>query len=271
MVRIAIRAGHGGSNSTPGKRSPDNEYEWNFNDAVVRAAIAKLNEYENVEILRVDDASGKTDVPLKTATDRLNAWKAEAFVSVHHNANTGSWGAWTGVETFVYTNASAQSHALAKAVHPRLVDAMGLRDRGIKQANFHDLRESNCPAILTEGGYMDSTIDIVKMRDSDVLRKAGEAIALGLVEHFGLKPKVVTEVKAASVNVETPKEDTRLFKPTTKTLENEMYLTLDKAHKDGILSSDVWAQKAKDGTLTLDDAIALTATIVRRAYLDADK
>lgn len=265
MVRIAIRAGHGGSNSTPGKRTPDNEYEWNFNDAVVRGAIAKLNEYQNVEILRVDDASGKTDVPLKTATSRLNAWKAEAFVSVHHNANTGKWGAWTGVETFIYTQASAQSHALAKAVHPRLVSAMGLRDRGIKSANFHDLRESNCPAILTEGGYMDSRIDIVKMRDNAVLRKAGESIALGLVSHFGLKPKVVAEVKGVT------KEDKRMFKPTTDTLNNEMYLTLDKAHKDGILTSEQWAQKAKDGTLTLDDAVALTATIVRRAYLDADK
>lgn len=209
MVRIAIRAGHGGNNSTAGKRTPDNEYEWNFNDAVVRGAIAKLNEYQNAEILRVDDASGKTDVPLKTATDRLNAWKAEAFVSVHHNANTGKWGAWTGTETFVYSNASAQSHALAKAIHPRLVEAMGLRDRGIKSANFHDLRESNCPAILTEGGYMDSTVDIVKLRDSEVLRKAGEAIALGLVEHFGLKRKVKTEVAGVTTELNVAQEAVR--------------------------------------------------------------
>lgn len=262
MVRIALGAGHGGSNATAGKRTPDGEYEWNFNDAVVRATIAKLSEYEGVEILRVDDASGKTDVPLQTRTSRLNAWKADVYVSVHHNANSGSWGTWTGVETYVYTNASAQSHALAKEVHPKLVSAMGLRDRGIKQANFHDLRESNCPAILTEGGYMDSRIDIVKMRDSAVLRNAGESIALGLVSHFGLKPKVKAEVKGVSTE-----EATRMFKATTDTLNNEMYLTLLKAHKDGILTSEQWAQKAKDGTLTLDDAIALTATIVRRSYL----
>lgn len=211
MVKIALGAGHGGKNSTAGKRSPDNEYEWNFNDAVVRGTIAKLDEYQDVEILRVDDATGKTDVPLQTRTNRVNAWGADAYVSSHHNANTGKWGAWTGVETYVYEDARAESQALAKAVHPRLVDAMGLRDRGIKKANFHDLRESNCPAILTEGGYMDSTLDIVKMRDSDVLRKAGEAIALGLVAHFGLKAKV-TAVKPAPVNpVSKP-----IVKPTPK-------------------------------------------------------
>lgn len=225
MVKIAIGAGHGGNNSTAGKRTPDGEYEWNFNDAVVRAVIAKLGEYDGVEILRVDDASGKTDVPLQTRTSRLNAWKADAYVSVHHNANSGKWGAWTGVETYVYTNASAQSHALAKAVHPRLVGAMGLRDRGIKTANFHDLRESNCPAILTEGGYMDSTLDIVKMRDSAVLRNAGESIALGLVEHFGLKPKV----KVASVPTEVYEKNAQ----APKSLAAEFKRAVERGLTDG--------------------------------------
>lgn len=210
MARIGFAAGHGGRNSTAGKRTPDGEYEWNFNDAVVRSAIDYLADYENVEILRVDDASGKTDVPLKTRTSRLNAWKADVYVSVHHNANTGKWGAHTGVETYAYSPKSTKAVALAKAVHPRLVDAMGTKDRGIKYADFHDLRESNCPAILTEGGYMDSTIDIVKMRDSEVLRKAGEAIAIGIVSYLGLKRKASKEV----VKVANTKPEIQAVSPT---------------------------------------------------------
>ncbi|EIM06224.1 N-acetylmuramoyl-L-alanine amidase, partial [Planococcus antarcticus DSM 14505] len=35
MLKIALDAGHGGKNSTPGKRSPDGEYEWNFNNKVL--------------------------------------------------------------------------------------------------------------------------------------------------------------------------------------------------------------------------------------------
>ncbi len=31
------------------------------------------------------------------------------------------------------------------------------------------LRESRMPAILNKGGFMDSTIDIVKMRDTGVM------------------------------------------------------------------------------------------------------
>lgn len=39
---VAIDAGHGGFGVTPGKRTPDGEYEWNFNNKVAKAAIAKL-------------------------------------------------------------------------------------------------------------------------------------------------------------------------------------------------------------------------------------
>src|SRR5690606_2850796 len=45
------------------------------------------------------------------------------------------------------------------------------------------------PAILVEGGFMDSTIDIKKMRDDKVLDTAGKAVAEGAVEYFGLKKK----------------------------------------------------------------------------------
>lgn len=64
MVKIAIDAGHG--INTPGKRTPDDEREWSLNNKVALAAIAKLNTYQNVQILRLDDPTGKTDVPLKT-------------------------------------------------------------------------------------------------------------------------------------------------------------------------------------------------------------
>lgn len=191
--KVAIEAGHGGNGSTPGKRSPDGEYEWNFNDKVVRAVIEELNKYENVEIRRLDDASGKTDVPLKRRTDEANAWGANIYISVHHNANTGKWGNHTGTETFTYIGSNPRSEKLASIVHPLLVQAMGLRDRGLKKANFYVLRETKMPAILVECGFMDSLIDIKKLRDDKVLKRAGQKIAEGIAIYGGLKKKQTTE------------------------------------------------------------------------------
>lgn len=204
MVKVVFDAGH--AKTTPGKRTPAGEREWTFNNVVVLAAIAELQRYANVEILRVDDPSGNTDVPLNTRTARANSWQGALYVSVHHNANTGRWGTWTGVETFVYTTSTNNSGSmkLAREVHPRLVKAMGLKDRGIKKANFAVIRQTKMPAILTEGGYMDSTIDIKKMRNNAVLRNAGVAIAQGIVAYAGLKLKAgATAPPVQAVNPKT--------------------------------------------------------------------
>lgn len=211
--KVVIDAGHG--KNTPGKRTPAGEREWTFNDVVARAAIAELNKYANVDVLRVDDPTGNSDVPLNTRTARANSWGGSVYVSIHHNANTGKWGTWTGVETFVYTATTSTdgSMKLANAVHPRLVKAMGLKDRGIKKANFAVIRQSKMPAILTEGGYMDSTIDIVKMRNQAVLRGAGVAIAQGIVAYAGLKLKAgQTSVPAPTPAKPTPVSNPNLYR-----------------------------------------------------------
>lgn len=192
MVKFAIAAGHG--MNTPGKRSPAGEREWSFNNKVVTAAIKRLKEYEGVEIIRLDDPTGKTDISLSARTNKANKAGADYLIDYHHNANTGKWGSWTGTETYIYPG-SKTGQALAKAVHPSIVKSMGLRDRGIKSANFHMLRESRMPAILIEGGFMDSTIDIKKMRDDKVLERTGQALADALASYCKLKKKPIPKPK----------------------------------------------------------------------------
>lgn len=186
MVKIAFDAGHG--INTAGKRTPDNEREWSFNDIVVRYAIALLRDYEGVETKRVDDITGRTDTPLAARVNQANDWKADVYISVHHNALNGEWGNHTGTETYIYPGSSA-SRKLAEAVHPHVVKKFKLKDRGIKEANFQVMRGTNMPSILIEGGYMDSRIDIIAMRDESKLRAQAEGIVLGLVDYFKLKKK----------------------------------------------------------------------------------
>lgn len=193
MVKIAIDAGHG--MNTPGKRTPDGEQEWIFNNKVASDATVKLHTFQNVDIIRLDDVTGKTDVPLKTRTDRANAWKADVLVSIHHNAHLGKWGAHSGIETYTQVGANQNALDIAEAVHPLVVKAMGLKDRGKKTLNLHMLRESVMPAILIEGGFMDSTIDIKVLRDNKKLKAQGEAIAIGLATYFKLEPKTASTTR----------------------------------------------------------------------------
>ncbi|WP_332645575.1 N-acetylmuramoyl-L-alanine amidase [Lysinibacillus sp. 54212] len=190
MIKVAYDAGH--FYNTPGKRTPDGEREWTFNDKVASAFANELALYKGVMTKRFDDPTGITDIPLKERTDGANGWGADYYFSFHKNANTAQWGNWTGVETWIYSNASAKSIALANAIHPTVVAAYGLRDRGIKKGDLHILRETKMPAILIEGPFMDSIIDINKLRDITVLEKAGKLVARALARYLGLK-RIISE------------------------------------------------------------------------------
>lgn len=180
---ITVGAGHGGFGVTPGKRGPDGKFEWTWNNQAVLAFIAYLNRnFTGFKVYRVDDPTGRTDVSLNARTARANAYKADIHVSFHHNAMSFTWFSGPGgVETFVMTPKSANpgSMALATQVHSRVVTAMGLKDRGIKAANFAVLRQTNMPAILIEGGFMDSRTDRRVMDNPDNIERQGGAAAEG--------------------------------------------------------------------------------------------
>src|SRR5574344_2078797 len=97
---IAVDAGHG--LHTAGKRTPDGEREWSFNNKVVIALIDELHRL-GLRTIRLDDPSGQRDVPLGERTRKANNAKADVLVSVHHNAVLRSgWGNHTGTETYSY-------------------------------------------------------------------------------------------------------------------------------------------------------------------------
>ena len=185
MIKLGYDAGHG--YNTAGKRTPDGEREWSFNDKVARAFANELALYRGVMTKRFDDPTGVRDVPLNERTNGANSWGADYYISFHHNALAGRWGTHSGVETFIYTNPNPRSNDLANAIHPAVVKGYGLTNRGIKRANLHIVRETAMPAILIEGGFMDSTIDIIKLRDDEVLKNAGILIAQAFAKFAGLK------------------------------------------------------------------------------------
>lgn len=192
IFKIAYCAGHG--INTPGKRSPDGEREWVFNNKVVLAFEEEIKKYEGVELLRTDDPTGKTDVPLAVRTKIANYWGADIYISFHHNAFKGVWGSHTGTEVFYYST-SIEGKRLAKLVLRKIVKAYRLKNRGLKTDNLHITRETNMPAILIEGGFMDSKIDIVKLRDDNILKNAGISVAKAVAEYADLSIKNVKEDK----------------------------------------------------------------------------
>src|SRR5690606_12948898 len=142
-----------------------------------------LRSYPNAKVKLSRDRDEKKS--LIARTNEANDWGADIFLSLHCNAFNGKA---RGYEDFIYNNlpanAAARNHQAV--LHQKVSSAIDLPDRGQKQANFHVLRESNMPAILTENGFIDHPEDAKLMKQESWREKVAAAHVEGLVEIFKL-------------------------------------------------------------------------------------
>lgn len=261
MVKIVIDAGD--ETTVSGKRTPVDDSEWLCNDKVVQAVVAELETYEGVEILRVDDPTGRVDIPLQTRTNQANEWKADVYVAIHHNVLWVNEGKHNRIETnpMNHPDTIQQSEDSTSVRYPRIVKSMEIRNRGKKQVNLHVFRETAIPAILKEGGFMDSIVDIIKLRDEKYLRAEGEAIAKGLAAYIKLKPKSESENSRTNRN----KGVDIFYTPTAEELVEATMVVLQHLESDseGVIPSS-WLKKIQDGTLTDSDSVCLLYVVIHR-------
>ena len=197
MVKIGLDCGH--SKNTKGKETPNGIKEWDLNNQVRNRIINILKDYD-VEIIHTDNNEGYIDESLSSRLAKYKSEKVDAFVSIHHNAFNGDWNNATGVEIYVDKKATAKDMNLAKYIYDRLVKYTGLKGRGIKKENFYVINQNTIPAVLVEGGFMDSLIDH-KVITSDAGQTAyAKAVAEGLIEFLKLKKKPSTPSSKKSLD-----------------------------------------------------------------------
>lgn len=189
---VAIDAGHG--LKTAGKQSPDGVKEWTLNDKVRDKVVDLLKGYD-VEIIFTDNNEGNVDEGLTSRRSVYVNQKANAFVSIHHNAFTGSWNDATGVEIYTDKNPTSADLELANAIYKNLPNYTGLKGRGIKKANFTVINQNNIPAVLVEGGFMDSNNDYKVITSEEGQLGYARAVAEGIIEFLKLK-KVLQTTKS---------------------------------------------------------------------------
>ena len=80
--KLALNAGHG--LNTAGKRcmkalDPNETREWTLNNRIADKIESLLAAYNGIEILRIDDTTGATDIALATRTTKANNWGADFY------------------------------------------------------------------------------------------------------------------------------------------------------------------------------------------------
>ena len=193
--KIALTAGH--YKNTAGKRclkslDPNETREWVLNDRIADKVEKLLQNYTGYELIRTDDTTGNKDISLTARTNAANNFGADFYLSIHHNAgiNGGSGG---GIVIYIHNNASAASAEWQKDLYAALIEATGLkgnRSSPLARANFHEVRETNMPAVLLELGFMDSKTDVPVILTEKFADQCADAIVKVLVKRGKLTKKV---------------------------------------------------------------------------------
>jgi N-acetylmuramoyl-L-alanine amidase len=214
-MRIVVDAGHGGRDG--GTVGRDGLLEKDLVLEIVQRLGRLLKDRLGMDVIytRQNDHY----IPLDERVSIANQAQADLFISVH--ANYSDLPSARGVETYYtqffmlptskdvdvtpaadFTKTAAapslspadlqeraqQSRRLAESVQHSLYGTLasqnpGLRDRGIKEANFQVLTESTMPGILAEVSFVSSPTDEQKLRSNAYRQQVAEALYKGIARY----------------------------------------------------------------------------------------
>lgn len=165
---IILDNGHG--SNTIGKCSPDGklkEYKWARE--IVDMLIIRLNELGIKTYKLVPE---ETDIPLNTRCRRANQvyrdnGRKAILISIHINAagSDSKWHNASGWSGWVAPKSSQNSKRLAKILYEEAekINLKGNRyvpEEKYWTGNFAIVRDTNCPAVLTENLFQDNKEEV---------------------------------------------------------------------------------------------------------------
>jgi len=179
---IMIDPGHGGKDSgARGQKLLEKDVNL---DVAMRIAQRLTAQYCTAILTRDSDVF----VGLFDRAKFARQLGVDAFVSIHCNAMPQPDTNW-GTETYYYT---PQSNMLAVILQQQLLEALGRKDNGVRQARFVVIRENEIPSVLLELMYLNYQQEEQLLAKPEVRAAAAEAVVRGLRQYFEGQPDAPT-------------------------------------------------------------------------------
>ncbi len=151
IMTIVIDAGHGGKDNGA---EIQNTFEKDITLSISKR-MKELNNNDKIEIVLLRDNDEFTS--LSDRVKKINEINPDLLISLHLNSNNDT--NENGIEIFVSKLNS--NYEKSKEIAETLINATytKLKNRGINEANFLILKDSNCPAIAIELGFITNIND----------------------------------------------------------------------------------------------------------------
>ena len=180
--KVFIGVGHGGSDSGAVKYIIEKEYTLKVAKLVAEYLKARGIEYK---LSRTADV----DTDMNSKVKMCNDYKPDLVIDIHFNAGGGK-----GFEVYRYSGGGT-SLTLANNINAEVKKIMS--SRGVKtklgsngKDYFAIIRDTNAPAVLLEGGFVDSKTDADFIKAN--YKKLAEAYAKGILKTLGVEDKPKT-------------------------------------------------------------------------------
>lgn len=210
--RIALDPGHGGWFRGALGVGGLTEAEVNLGVALELATFLEaagaevlLTRETDRDFLTPADSSLRSDLAARVAM--VNAWKPDAFVSIHHNADPGARHDVNETQTYHQLGDDGPALELAEDVHRSLTRHLGITPSRLIPGNFFVLRGSEAPALLSEASHITYPPTEARLATRAAQRIEAVALAAGLARYFARARPVV---ETLSVSGATPGDPVRI-------------------------------------------------------------
>ena len=179
-VTVLIDVGHGGVDGGAVGTNAEGE-SWDEAQLNLMLALALKKELESVGATVVLNRTGDTRIDINSRLEHVQQTAADICIAIHQDSIDG----YPNVNGFSSMYYTPYSQLLAKKIYEQ-TDKTDVYDRTVLKwyQGYFVTRETICPMVLTENGFVTNAKDLENMTNLEMVQIKAQAMAEGIAKYF---------------------------------------------------------------------------------------
>lgn len=178
-VTIMLDIGHCGYD--PGTVGTLNGVQYKEAERNMAMAVALKAELEKMGATVLLNRNATQTLTVDDRIQALKNAKPDLCIAIHHNSLDAKYSYYNGFETFYYT---PYSMAITKQVKLETEKLTVYKKSSMTWHNYYVCRQTVCPVVLTENGYMSNEYDLGNIASQSAINQKVSAIAQATANYF---------------------------------------------------------------------------------------